>query len=62
MSFWDVSINTASLKSWYYFHLSILLKMDRVSVDAVDPKTNLTNVYEGVPFARAHLWHTSLSA
>ena len=44
-----LSINTPSLKSWNYFQLSTLLKMDRISVDVVDPRTNLKNVYEGVP-------------
>lgn len=44
-----LSINTASLKTWNYFQLSTLLKMDRIAVGIVDPKTNLKNVYEGVP-------------
>ena len=44
-----LSINTTSLKTWNYFQLSTLLKMDRIAVGIVDPKTNLKNVYEGVP-------------
>jgi hypothetical protein len=44
-----LSINTTPLKTWNYFQLSTLLTMRRTAVDVVDPKTNLTNVYEGVP-------------
>jgi len=44
-----LSINTTPVKTWNYFQLSSLLKMDRIAVDVVDPKTNRKNVYEGVP-------------
>ena len=44
-----LSINTTPVKTWNYFRLSTLLTMHRTEVDVVDPKTNLTNVYEGVP-------------
>jgi len=44
-----LSINTTPVKTWNYFQLSTLLTMRRTAVDVVDPKTNLTNVYEGVP-------------
>lgn len=44
-----LSINTTPVKTWNYFQLSTLLKMDRIAVGVVDPRTNLKNVYEGVP-------------
>jgi hypothetical protein len=57
-----LSINAMPVKTWIYFQLSTLLKMDRTAVDIVDPKTNLKNVYEGGAFERTRLWHTSVSA
>jgi hypothetical protein len=44
-----LSINSASAKTWNYLHLSTLLRLDRTAVDVVDPKTNVKDVYEGVP-------------
>lgn len=43
-----LNVRFKSAKTWSYFRLSDLLKMDRVTACVVDPKTHLKNVYEGV--------------
>ena len=43
-----LNINYQRTKKWSYIRLSDLLKMDRATVNVRNPKTNQTNLYEGV--------------